>query len=300
MTIQEIFQLDLKGYLVRRSVFSPSEVARIIEELKKFEGLEKDQFPSSHAFGSWTPKVNEYRIHNLPECSDFFLDLIDHEGLFDIIGESVPGPQRLTEAYSITRTSGMGIPLHFVDIAMSRRSGNRLLTQHLKVAIVLSDCLTTEDGPFVVIEGSHRIGHDFPFRLLDPDWAIDPESVRAYVPDENRRVPLPWKEIPGYREVFVRAGDVVFFTEDLWHGAQTLKTDHSRRTIYLGYSPYHYCNWHGLTRSDALLDRATPRQKMLLSGPYIGYNYEDQISPQEYCRENFVFLPNERKKFSSD
>lgn len=300
MTTEETFRLDLQGYFVRRAVFTADEVARIIEEMKKFEGLEKHEFPSPHAFGSWTPKVHEYRIQNLPECSDLFLNLIDHEGLYDVVEESLPSPHRITEAYSITRTSGMGIPLHFVDIAMSRRNGGRLLTNHLKVAIVLSDSLTTRDGPFVVIEGSHRIGRDFPFRLIDPEWTVDTDELQAYVQHEDQRVALAWKEIPGYREVYARAGDVIFFTEDLWHGAQTLETEHTRRTIYLGFSPYHFCNWHGLSNSEQLLERCSPRQRMLLSGPYIGYNYEDHVSSQKFCKDHFFLLPNERKKFSKD
>ena len=276
MTAEELYHFDLKGYLLVKRAFEPDLIRLLNDQLGKLEGAGKDQLPP-RCIPNWTPVVNEYRIMNIIECGESFVRLIDHPQVFHRVEGLVPPPIRLTEAYSISRRRGIGIPLHAVPIAeyTVTRSGPRCT--HLTAVVNLTDC-GPEDGPFVVFEGSHKLGVTFPYSIAHPNWSApihDAAIAAAYgkaMADHGRGV--PWEQIPGYREICVEAGDLVLFTEDLWHGAKELRSDRTRRTLYLAYSPYHFANWHGVEYSEDLKRRVTERQRELLSGPFIGYRYE--------------------------
>jgi len=276
MTPEELYHFDLKGYLLVKRAFEPDLIRALNDRLQDLEGLGKDRLPP-RAIPNWTPVVNEYRIMNIIECGEPFVQLIDHPQVLPRVEALVPSPIRLTEAYSISRRRGIGVPLHSVPIAdyVAGRSGPSC--KHLTAVVNLTEC-GPEDGPLVVFEGSHKLGVPFPYSTLHPNWPApsrDREVAEAYaraVPDHA--LASPWERIPGYKEVCVEAGDMVLFTEDLWHGAKELRSDRMRRTLYFAYSPYHFANWHGVEYSEELKRRVTERQRELLSGPFIGYRYE--------------------------
>lgn len=200
-----------------------------------------------------------------------------HTAMLRDVDALVPGPQRLTDAYSITRRRGLGLPLHSIELADYGVRRGRPTTHHLTVMVCLSDC-GPEDGPFVAIAGSHRSEVRFPWSPIHADWQMpdhDADAVAAALrwiePEPRPRV--RWEDIPGYREITFAAGDVLVFTEDLWHGARGIASDRVRRTLYFSYSPYHFANWHGLGRSAQLLARCTGRRRELLDGPFVGNTF---------------------------
>ncbi len=294
MTPEELYHFDLKGYLLVKRAFPTDLVRALHDQLCELEGLGKDQLPP-HCVPNWTPVVNEYRIMNVIECGDLFVRLIDHPQVMQWVDALVPPPVRLTEAYSISRRRGVGIPLHAVPIAeyTVTRSGPRC--KHLTAVVNLTDC-GPEDGPLVVFEGTHKLGVPFPYSLLHPNWPAATHDV-AIAEQYLKAVPegaisIPWEQIPGYKEVCVEAGDLILFTEDLWHGAKELRSDRTRRTLYFAYSPFHFTNWHGIEYSADLKRRVTERQRQLLSGPFIGYRYESADPSDMPASLPFQYMPN--------
>lgn len=297
ITPEELYHFDLKGYLLVKRAFPTDLVREVHDQLCELEGLGKEHLPP-RCIPNWTPVVNEYRIMNIIECGDLFVQLIDHPQVMQRVEALVPAPIRLTEAYSISRRRGIGIPLHAPPIADYTVTQTGPSCKHLTAIVNLTDC-GPEDGPLVVFEGSHKLGVPFPYSFLHPDWPVpthDTAVAEAYlkaVPEHA--IARPWEQIPGYKEMCVEAGDLVLFTEDLWHGAKELRSDRTRRTLYFAYSPYHFTNWHGVEYSEALKRRVTDRQRQMLSGPFIGYRYEGVDTSSLPAGLPFQSMPNSER-----
>ena len=274
LTPAQLYEFDLKGYVVLRGALKPDLIARLDAALAKLEGKGPDELPS-HCVPSWTPVVNEYRLMGLLETDPVFEELIDREDVLNWVDEVVPKPYRLAEAYSITRMRGLGVPLHSQPEAKYRMTLQGPRTHLLKCAVALTD-VGANDGPMVIYEGSHKLERPWPFGSLHPDWkapGVDPVFEAAFLSEQPDCDLRAWEDIPGYTELHVRAGDVILMSDDMWHGAKALNSDLRRRTLYYSYVPYHYPNWHGIDYSPELLARVSERRRALLSGPFVGTRY---------------------------
>ena len=303
----QLYEFDLKGYVVLRGALDPDLIARLDRALASLEGKGPAELPSN-CVPSWTPVVNEYRLMGLLETDSVFEELIDHATILNWVEELVPKPYRLAEAYSITRMRGLGVPLHSQPEAKYRMTLQGPRTHLLKCAVALTD-VGAEDGPMVVFEGSHKLERPWPFGSLDPAWkppGVDPEFEAAFLAEQPDCETRAWQDIPGYREVHVRAGDVILMSDDMWHGAKALHSNMRRRTLYTSYVPYHYPNWHGIDYSPQLLARVNEARRTLLSGPFVGTRYAnhdtrdipDQLGFVRLCMRTAVFCANSRARMS--
>lgn len=275
MQAQELYAFATQGFLHRRGALTMAQVAALREQLQVAEALPAAQLPR-HCIRSRTPVLDETRVRNLPEVHQVFVELADASAWMDCVDALVPAPCRITDAYSITRRRGIGLPLHSIDLARFRMHQGRPQTDHLTVMVCLSDC-GPEDGPLVVIAGSHRSELPFPYSPIHQDWQVAPHQeaeASAALAWIDRPLPrVRWQEIPGYHEITFAAGDIVMFTEDLWHGALAVASPRVRRTLYYSYSPYHFANWHGLSRSSQVLAQCQGRRRSLLDGPFVGNSF---------------------------
>ncbi|MFO1076598.1 MAG: phytanoyl-CoA dioxygenase family protein [Planctomycetota bacterium] len=271
----EAYALDLQGYLVVKGAFAPDLVRRLGDALVGLEQRPAHEVPRDCPV-SWTPVVNEVRFLNVLAAAPVFAEPIDHPAVLPRVREIVPGPARLTEAFSITRGRGIGLKLHSIETASYRCSDGRPRCDHLTAVVALTDC-GPEDGPFVVFAGTHKLGVPFPYPTVHPGWRVPPHdraaaaAERALQPSRTRE--LPWETSPGYTEVCVEAGDLVLFVQSLWHGAKEVRSGRVRRSLFYSYSPYHMCNWHGVEWSGELRARQSPERRQLLGGPFLGSRY---------------------------
>ncbi len=289
----QLYEFDLKGYVVLRGVLEPGLIERLHAALSVLEGKSKAELPS-HCVPSWTPVINEYRLMGLLETDPVFEELIDRDEILHWVDEIVPKPYRLAEAYSITRLRGLGVPLHSQPEAKYRMTLQGPRTHLLKCAIALTD-VGTDDGPMVIFEGSHKLERPWPFGNLHPDWrapGVDPVFEAAFLKEQPNCDLRAWEDIPGYREVHVRAGDVILMSDDMWHGAKALQSDRRRRTLYYSYVPYHYPNWHGIDYSKELKARVNARRRKLLSGPFVGTRYANHDTHEIPDDLGFPKLPD--------
>jgi len=269
---EELYRFDLAGFCVVKGALEPDLVLRLEQKLRALEGLDRDELPR-HALPAWTPVVDEYRLLNIVECDAVFRELIDHPQLMRWVDEVVPAPQRLTQAFSITRRRGVGLPLHALPIAHYDASTGRPRSDFVTCMIPLTS-VGADDGPFVAFEGSHKLRVPFPYGLVHPEWqvpGVDAAYFERSLAKEEGRNRVPWEEIPGYREVTVVPGDVIVMTEDLVHGAKAIHSERVRRSLYFSYSPLHFPNWHGVDYSEELMESVGERARSLLAGPYLGH-----------------------------
>ena len=295
-TSDELASFAENGFHVVRGVFGGERVRALVEALQEFEGLETADLPLE-ALASFTPVVDEYRLMNLTECGQAFLELVDEPLFLEWCSALMPGDLRLTESFALTRRRGVGLPLHALALSGFEDTDQGPRTRLLTLTVCLSD-VGPDDGPFVAIAGSHRRARDFPYNRVHPDWPepeFDAATSAAFRAQNEGREDLPWEQIPGYTEVLVQAGDVVVLTQDLWHGAKALHSDRSRRTLYFTYGPYWFPNFHGLRTSDAVFERANDHQRRLLGGPFVGNLYQGGPPTGVEPSVAFPFVPNSER-----
>ncbi len=276
LTPEELLSLDLRGYFIRRAALTKPVLDRWQNRLEELEWRNGDTLPKG-VWSVWTPTIDEFRIINLLQSGSSFDDMVDCPAWLEAVREVVPQPMRMTECYSITRGAGIGLLLHWTraPIATYGVVAGQPQATHLKIAICLEDC-GPDDGPFCVIEGSHKIGVPFLYTKLNPNWREtdrDHEVFEFLKKYDDRNRGIPWEDIPGFRELCTKRGDFVVFTENLIHGAQGRRSPGFRRTVYAAYSPFHFCNWHGVSYGEDVLGRLTNPRRDLVREPFCGHVY---------------------------
>ncbi|QDU69970.1 phytanoyl-CoA dioxygenase family protein [Engelhardtia mirabilis] len=295
-TSRELQSFAANGFHVVRGAFDPERVSALSDDLRAFEGLQTPDLPAE-SLASFTPVVDEYRLMNVTECGQRFLDLVDEPLFLDWCAALMPGDIRLTESFALTRRRGVGLPLHALALSGFEETPTGPRTRLLTLTVCLSD-VGTDDGPFVALAGSHRRAEDFPYGRLHPDWPepqFDREVSAAFRAQNEGRPQVRWEDLPGYTEVLVEAGDVVVLTQDLWHGAKALHSGRTRRTLYFTYGPYWFPNFHGLRTSREVFERASTVQRRLLGGPFVGNLYQGGPDVGVEPSAAFPFVPNSER-----
>jgi len=301
-TAEEAYRLDLHGYLILRDALPREPLLALAKEIAALDDLGPEDLP--HSIPVWTPVIDEYRVLNVLDPCPSALAFIDHEAILARADKFMDAPYRLVEAYTITRRKGIGLYLHNIPEPLSsyRVVDGVPRISFLKVNVALTDC-GDADGPFCVIEGSHKLGVRFPYSHLPADWEYPPHDrdvLTLMQGHEKGKREVRWQEIPGYREIPLRVGDIVLFTESLIHGACAVRSDVPRRALYLGYGPYSCANWHGVNYSKTLIESATERQRLLLQGPFVGFRYESAPEGIAPGVDVFPYHPNSEKRPKAD
>lgn len=117
---------------------------------------------------------------------------------------------------------------------------------------VLSDT-RPGDGGFVCVPGSHKAGLQYR-PALDSPLVINPE---------------------------LRAGDLFVFTEALVHGSRRWQADHTRRVLFYLYTPGYMAYRAFDTMAPFLPLATTPLQRELLRPPDVNSYHEELVRPGE-------------------
>jgi len=245
MDDRERYQFDLTGYLHVTEVLSPQEVE---QALSAVDGLEqrfvatvneaplydslhfKTAYHYDEELGTSSYVANhggggpQYIVDDILNASPAFDLFVDHARTLDYVAELTESPFRIVSSELRYRHRGnitgthMGGPIDrrnrftFVGNSTSNGDSSRhfdLLT--VRVLYALHD-LPVENGPLCVVPGSHKSNYNSPY-------GNDPVK-------EPGMVPLPMK-----------AGDALFFTENLRHGGYPNLLDRVRKTIHLCFAP---------------------------------------------------------------
>lgn len=253
MTDEQRYLFDLNGYLTVRGALPDDLVRELNAELDLIDAMGMEEAKASGAIrqtrGDRDQYGNlEYTCVLLP-YGGIFESLIDVPATVPLVEEMIGGPTRLDAMHFMARTSGRGSVLHHGHaelLAYSEYALNRDLFEcvSVKIGYALTD-VAQDNGPFVVIPGSHKSNFAVPGNLQLPE-AGDPLVQ-----------PIP-----------AQAGDAVLFSEDLTHGALVNRSDRVRRTIFISYAPAFHSAWYDQTvTAPGFEERATPRQLELVRGP---------------------------------
>ena len=185
MAPEERYRFDLQGFLVRRNVLSAGDVEALNVAVDLLGVPEPGDDIMSQRFGNHLTTARRFR------------DLLDHDGIFDIVVELCGRNVRLDHAYGIIMRPGTaGLGLHgggtpFDPAQYYIGDGGNMRNGLVAVQWALVDHVAGRGG-FVCVPGSHKA--NFP---------LTPQAVQGLA-----------------LEVPLEAGDVVVFTEALTHGTE--------------------------------------------------------------------------------
>jgi ectoine hydroxylase-related dioxygenase (phytanoyl-CoA dioxygenase family) len=234
-TDEERYQFDLQGFLVRRGALSGSDVDAANR------AIDAMALPSPGA------DIMSQRFTG--HCAAPQLRaLIDHPAVLHLVAELCGDTMRLDHTYGIHMrpgTSGLGLHGGSVPFDPAQYYVTDSAGIHCGLVAVqwsLGDAWPGQGG-FACIPGSHRSAFALP-----------------------RGVGL---DHPMVREVPLRRGDMVIFTEALVHGTLPWTGTDDRRTVLYKYSPGN-SSW---TDNPALPPdveaQLTPRQRLICSPPSV-------------------------------
>ncbi|MET0146301.1 MAG: phytanoyl-CoA dioxygenase family protein [Ilumatobacteraceae bacterium] len=234
MTEAERYRFDLHGFLVRRGVLGPGDVAALNAAVDVLDLPPAGSDIGSQRFSDFLPVARRFR------------DLIDHPAVLEIVRE-ICGPNvRLDHAYGIVMTRGTaGLGLHGGGSPYDPAQHYRVDAGRIRTGLVAAQWALVDHPPggggFMCIPGSHKSGFQLP-ATFDRELAV--------------LVPLG-------------AGDVVVFTEALTHGTLPWQGAADRRSLLYKYSPGNSAYSHAQWPAD-LVAACTDRQRLLLQPPSVG------------------------------
>ena len=120
----------------------------------------------------------------------------------------------------------------------------------INVLVALTD-IEPGDGPTVLIPGSHKSTEIHP-RLL-----VDGKGKVSYGKE-------PAGTAAGMKEMYMKKGDALFFTDAISHGSAERMNKGYRRTVVYRYSPRFIRTRFHYVPSEKLLERLTPEQRKII------------------------------------
>lgn len=218
LSAAELYHFDTRGFLVKQGFLDAAEVARLTGALAPLWTTE-DRDGASRIAGLTRQPVFEQLAGRIA----------GEAGLYSTINQ----PFRLIESYALRRSDGSMQTLHNgrsnpnrsafgeSNRAMWREHSyhdGRLYCMMVKALIYLTDILTDEDGPFTLVEGSHKANYPYPL----------PKA------DLKRGAGLTGS---GTHQVHTRAGDLLLLNEALTHGSLAKSTPGPRAFVAFSYAP---------------------------------------------------------------
>ena len=247
-TEMENYLFDLNGYLILENAITQEHVTElnaIVDDLGDMEP------------GDWRGRVNvrpgdkhsNRRMRCIYEAGEPFERLIDHSSWIDHIRCYVGSTDGLTlqQSWVMLREKGPGGGLH------SGAHKRRIRTQfryhdgffrcgEVNILLALRE-LNPEDGPTMVIPGSHKSN------IIHPSYAAGKKQL---------------DEIEGAVLAPLKAGDALLFVDCLAHGSGPKTTDELRRICVYRYGPKWGRNPYGYEPSPDLLGRLTPERRKIV------------------------------------
>ncbi len=206
MTEEEKYAFDVSGYMVVEQAIEPDALSSMNAFIDEQEAKDPLWLQKARSFLTWGPQ---------------FRDLLDNERVLPYLRDILGTTLRLDHDYSIFSQQGApGMGLHGggcpYDPAQYYHVYDGRIYSGLAVAsYALTDILPGKGG-FACIPGSHK--------------------SRFPVPTEIQHFR---KASPLVKQLPMKAGDCVIFTEALTHGTFGWTAPHQRRSLFLKYSPKH-------------------------------------------------------------
>ena len=145
---------------------------------------------------------------------------------------------------------GGHVPLSYLTFRQNN-TGEWLVGQ-INVLMALHD-IGEGDGPPVLIPGSHKCTE------IHPRLHVDGQGL-VYDGVSGK----PAGTAVAVKEMYMKAGDVLFFTDAITHGSAERTNPGYRRTVVYRYSPKYVRERFNYQTSEGLLRRLTPERRTII------------------------------------
>ena len=250
------YLFDLLGYRVLPGALTPEQVASINAWVDRqpprrtgewFDNVEVHSYQSSDGTN----------YQNIIEGGPVFEELIDSPAWIEDVRSYICNDYSrlsLNEAFLnirgpagfISIHSGGHVPAHPMT---TRHHTGAWMVGQINVLMALTD-IGPGDGATVIVPGSHKS------HVLHPAYV---GAARTTYRDDR----AGGEELMT-REVHLRAGDALFFTDGLCHGSAARTKPGERRVLIYRYSPHAIQPRYNYVPSDELMARLTPARRSIV------------------------------------
>ena len=266
------YLFDLQGYLVLKNAISSADLHEMnqwIDDHASYveEPWSTDADPKKK--GRWIGHIethtyneeNGVNFQSIIEGGPVFEKLIDHPAWIDLVKKYIHSSVNgLSIHENFLNVRGPGgylhihcgghVPLSYLTFRQNN-TGEWMVGQ-INVLMALND-IGEGDGPPVLIPGSHKCTEIHPRLEVDGQGLIY-DSVSG----------KPAGTATAMQEMYLKAGDVLLFTDAITHGSAERTNPGYRRTIVYRYSPKYVRERLNYQISEELLQRLTPERRAII------------------------------------
>jgi hypothetical protein len=250
------YLFDLQGYRIIEDALTPLQLKQINDWVDT-----QPQVPT----GTWLGdvEVHSYQGHdgvnyqNIIEGGKVFEELIDNPAWISEVRRYIENSSHrlsINEAFLNVRGQGGYIGIHAgghmaTFVQNFRHVTGQWMVGQINVLMALND-IGPGDGATVVIPGSHK-SHEI-------------HPVLAAGKHEGYRDDVPASEAMGAKEVHLKAGQAIMFTDAITHGSCPRVNPGNRRIMVYRYSPNYLATRFNYIPSERLLASLTPAQRAII------------------------------------
>ena len=263
------YLFDLQGYLVLKQAIDPEH----LQAMNQWVDEHWSYVENPPSIGDQSQKngwIGHVEIHsygqddgvnfqNIVEGGPTFEKLIDHPAWLPLVKKYINPVNGLSIHENFLNVRGAGgylyihcgghAPLSYLTFRQ-HNTGEWMVGQ-INVLMALND-IGPGDGPTVLVPGSHKSTEIHPRLEVDGKGIVSANDRQAA------------GAAFGMQEMYLDAGDVLFFTDAVTHGSAERTNPGHRRVIIYRYSPRFVRTRFNYQWSSGLLDRLTPEQRQII------------------------------------
>ena len=266
------YLFDLKGYLVLENAISAADLREMNQWIDDHASYVEEPWSTngdSQKSSRWIGHVethtyneeNGVNFQSIIEGGSVFERLIDHPAWIDLVKKyihsSVNGLS-IHENFLNVRGPGGYIHIHcgghvpLSYLTFRQNNTGEWMVGQINVLMALND-IGEGDGPPVLIPGSHKCTE------IHPRLEVD---GRGLVYDGVSGKPAG--TAIAVQEMYLKAGDVLLFTDAITHGSAERTNPGYRWTVVYRYSPRYVRERFNYQISEELLQRLTPERRTII------------------------------------
>jgi len=263
------YLFDLQGYLILRGAIAKADLGEMNQWVDDhWDSVENANLPSTNTGSNqWIGNVELHsygkddgvNFQNIIEGAPVFERLIDYPAWAPLARKYINPVNGLSihENFLNVRGAGGHLYIHcgghapLCYLTFRQHNTGEWMVGQINVLMALTD-IGPGDGPTVLVPGSHKSTE------VHPRLEVKGKGVVAI--DDGQAAGTAM----GMQEMYLNAGDVLFFTDALTHGSAERVNPGYRRVAIYRYSPRFIRTRFNYEWSDKLLDRLTPEQRQII------------------------------------
>lgn len=257
------YLFDLNGYLILKNAIASDDLKDMNQWVEDhWSYVDSKRRSTSQDSGAWIGHVETHtysgadgcNFQNIIEAAPVFHRLINYPAWIERCRRWVNPANGLSihENFLNVRGSGGYIGIHSggaMPISyMTFRQANtgEWMVGQINIIMALQD-IGPGDGPTTIIPGSHKSVLRHP-KLLEDIYRSDAAAGEQI----------------GMEELYLKAGDVLMFTDTITHGSAARTNPGHRRIVLYRYSPAFLNTRFGYVPSDSLIASLTEEQRSII------------------------------------